>query len=89
MFASEAVDEGIGGSEDLIFDILESCLIVICSQAWDLLAADLDEIVETIAAGLEAFLEEPEFAFVALLLGDGHQLLLMMIINSGTALGRG
>jgi hypothetical protein len=70
--ASEAVDEGVGGAEHSVLNLLEDSLVVICSQSRDFLAASLDEVVEAVATGLQAFLEEPQFAFVALFLGDGH-----------------
>lgn len=71
MVASEAVDEGIGGSKDsgLHFRIGAFSL---SGESWDFLASGLYEVVEAVCAGLESLLEKPDLAFVALLLGDGH-----------------
>ena len=72
MFPSEAVDELVSRPEHPALHLgMHGLVNLFCSQSGDLLPSGLDKRIETIAAGLEPFLEEFDLSLVALLLGNG------------------
>ncbi len=72
MFAGEAVDEGVGGSQNSLLDLLMCGFGGVGCEAGDFLATGLDEVMEAVGAGIEALAEEGDLTFVALLVSYGH-----------------